>query len=212
MLRRDVEAALEWDPRVDAREIGVAAKDGVVTLSGHVSTYSERVGAEEVTTKVKGVRGIANEVEVKLGKEGQRSDTEIAAAAVTALGRHVAVPSEGVRVVVRDGWITLEGSVDAMYRRIAAENAVRFLPGVRGINDLISIRPRVAAADVKTRIEAAFYRHAHLDATHITVLASDGSVTLSGTVPTWHERKEAENAAWAAPGVLKVSNQIVVRA
>jgi len=211
-LRRDVELALEWDPRVDAREIGVAAKDGVVTLSGHVSTYAEQVCAEEVTENVQGVRGIANEVEVKLGEAGVRSDTEVAAAAVDALRRHVGVPSESVRVVVRDGWVTLEGSVDGMYRRIAAENAVRYLHGVRGLTDLVAIVPRVVVSDIKTRIEAAFYRHAHLDAKHITVLASDGEVTLSGTVPSWQERKEAERAAWAAPGVAKVHNRLVVHA
>ncbi len=210
-LRRDVDAELEWDPRFDARDIGVAVKHGVVTLSGHVVSYSERWCAEDAAGKVEGIKGIANEIEVRLSADDTPSDTQIAEECVEALRRHVAVPPEAIKVIVRDGWVALEGRVDAMFRKQAAESAVRFLPGVRGLNNLIAITPRVAVTEVKAKIESAFQRRAQLHSQKIHVMSSDGMVTLSGEVPTWQERRQAETAAWAAPGVAKVENLLLVR-
>jgi len=210
-LRRDVEAELEWDPRIDAREVGVAVKEGIVTLSGHVASYASRWAAESAVGKVAGVKAIANEIEVRLGKEATLSDTEIATAAVHALRSNVSVPMRELTVVVRDGWVTLEGAVDAGYQREIAENCVSYLRGVRGVSNLLAVRPYTTVSDVKTKIEAAFRRHAQIDAQKVQVSTANGTVTLTGEVPTWQERREAESAAWAAPGVTRVQNAIAVR-
>ena len=210
-LRRDVEAELEWDPRIDAREIGVAAKHGVVTLTGHVASYASRWAAESAVGKVAGVKAIANEIEVRLGQEGERSDTELAGAALDALRGNVSVPMHDLKVVVRDGWLTLEGTVDAGYQREIAENCVSYLRGVRGVSNLLAVKQFTTVPDVQTKIEAAFRRHAQIDAQRIYVATVNGTVTLSGEVPTWQERREAESAAWAAPGVIRVENAIAVR-
>ena len=210
-LRRDVEAELEWDPRIDAREIGVAAKHGVVTLTGHVASYASRWAAESAVGKVAGVKAIANEIEVRLGQEGERSDTELAGAALDALRGNVSVPMHNLKVVVRDGWLTLEGTVDAGYQREIAENCVSYLRGVRGVSNLLAVKQFTTVPDVQTKIEAAFRRHAQIDAQRIYVATVNGTVTLSGEVPTWQERREAESAAWAAPGVIRVENTIAVR-
>lgn len=210
-LRHDVEAELEWDPRVDAREIGIAVKHGVVTLSGHVASYVCRWAAESAVGKVAGVKAIANEIEVRLGKEGERSDTDLAEAVLQALRANVAVPMREVKVVVRDGWVTLEGTVNAGYQREIAETCVSYLHGLRGVSNLLAVRPFTTVSDVETRIAAAFRRHAQIDAQKVHISTVNGTVTLSGEVPTWQERREAESAAWAAPGVSRVENVIAVR-
>ncbi|HZA76303.1 MAG TPA: BON domain-containing protein [Acidimicrobiales bacterium] len=207
-LREDVEDELEWEPSVDERRIGVAVVDGVVTLTGEVSSLAERWNAERAVERVAGVRGIANELEVKRAVE--RSDTDIAAAAADALAANVVVPPDRVKVKVRDAWVTLTGELDWDYQRRAAERAVRNLPGVRGITNLISVKPRVQPTDIKRRLEETFKREAALDANRIRVQTSDGEVTLRGSVRSWVERREAEKAAWAAPGVTAVHNQITV--
>jgi osmotically-inducible protein OsmY len=209
-LRRDVERELEWEPSVDERRIGVSVMDAIVTLTGDVRSYGEKWRAERAVERVAGVKGIANELEVKSASE--RSDTDIAKAAVDALKWNVMVPSDDVKVKVQNGWITLTGDVRWDYQRRSAEKAVRDLPGVRGLTNLITIRPRVEPEDVKRKIEETFKREAILDASHITVQATGSEVTLRGSVRSWAERHEAEKAAWAAPGVTAVHNYITVSA
>jgi osmotically-inducible protein OsmY len=207
-LRRDVEKELEWEPSIDERRIGVAVVDGIVTLTGEVSSYSEKWKAERTVERVAGVRGIANDIEVKTATE--RTDTDIAKAGVDALRWNVMVPNDKIKVKVDNGWITLTGEVTWDYQRRAAERAVRDLPGVKGISNLITVKPRVEPRDLKQRIEETFKREAVLDANRITVEVNGGEVTLRGTVRSWAERHEAEKAAWAAPGVYAVHNYITV--
>jgi osmotically-inducible protein OsmY len=209
-LRRNVERELEWEPSVDERKIGVAVIDGVVVLTGEVTSYAEKWKAERTAERVAGVKGIANEIEVKTAF--QRSDVDIAKAAVDALKWNVMVPSDKVKVKVERGWLTLEGEANWDYQRRAAEKAVRNLPGVRGISNLIVVKPHVQPERVKERIEETFKRDAVVDANNIQVEVSGGEVTLRGTVRSWAERHEAEKAAWAAPGVTAVHNYITVRA
>jgi osmotically-inducible protein OsmY len=207
-LRRDVERELEWEPSIDERQIGVAVADGIVTLTGEVSSFIEKWNAERAVERVSGVRGIANELEVK--SAAQRSDTDIARSAADALKWNVMVPAERVTVKVKNGWVTLSGEVTWDYQRRAADRAVRTLPGVRGVSNLITIKPRVEASDLKHKIEETFKREAALDAERIHVQVNGGEVTLTGTVQSWVERREAEKAAWAAPGVTIVRNLITV--
>ena len=209
-LKHDVEAELEWDPSVDARQIGVIVKDGIVTLTGEVTSYAQKWNAERAAERVEGVIGIANEIEVKV--PGERSDADIAQAAVNALKWNVLVPSERVKVKVDDGWVTLGGEVSYEFERRAAERAVRDLPGVRGISNLIQIKPRVEPRDIKSKIEETFRRQAALDANRVSVQVNGGEVILRGTVHTWAEREQAERAAWAAPGVTSVKNLLAVSA
>jgi osmotically-inducible protein OsmY len=209
-LKHDVEAELEWDPSVDARQIGVTVKDGIVTLTGEVTSYAQKWNAERAAERVEGVIGIANEIEVKA--PGERSDADIAQAAVNALKWNVLVPSERVQVKVDNGWVTLRGEVSYEFERRAAERAVRDLPGVRGISNLITIKPRVEPRDIKSKIEETFRRQAALDANRISVQVNGGEVILRGTVHSWAEREQAERAAWAAPGVTSVKNLLAVSA
>jgi osmotically-inducible protein OsmY len=209
-LRRNVERELEWEPSVDERRIGVSVIDGIVTLTGEVSSFGEKWRAERAVERVSGVKGIANELEVKVASE--RSDTDIAKAAVDALKWNVMVPSDKVTVKVSKGWLTLDGEVRWDYQRRAADRAVRDLPGVRGVSNLIQIKPRVEPDHVKEKIEETFKRVATLDANRITVQVEGSEVTLRGTVRSWVERHEAEKAAWAAPGVTAVHNYITIAA
>ncbi len=209
-IRRAVEQELEWEPSVDARRIGVGVVDGVVTLTGEVASYGERWRAERAVERVAGVRGIVNELVVK--SPLQRSDVEIAKAAADALKWNVMVPADNVKVKVHDGWLTLEGEVRWDYQRRAAERAVRDIPGVRGVSNLIRIKPRIEPQDVKSKIEETFKRGAVLDANRIDVQVEGSEVTLRGTVRSWVERHEAEKAAWSAPGVTAVHNYIAVSA
>ncbi|MCU1468087.1 MAG: Transport-associated protein [Actinomycetia bacterium] len=209
-LRRNVERELEWEPSVDERRIGVSVVDGIVTLTGEVSSFGEKWRAERAVERVSGVKGIANELEVKVASE--RSDTDIAKAAVDALKWNVMVPSDKVTVKVSKGWLTLDGEVRWDYQRRAADRAVRDLPGVRGVSNLIQIKPRVEPDHVKEKIEETFKRVATLDANRITVQVEGSEVTLRGTVRSWVERHEAEKAAWAAPGVTAVHNYITIAA
>lgn len=213
-IREDVEAELDWNPSFDSRKIGVAVKDGVVTLSGHVTAYPDRWAAQKAAQGVDGVKALANEIEVNLPLDAKRSDTDIAASALTALKSNVSVPMDDVQLAVTDGWITLSGKVKWWYQKNAAEFAVRYLRGVRGVTNRIDLKvqaTKASATDVRTKIESAFQRHAHRDAQKIRVLVSEGTVTLEGEVPTWQEREDAEDAAWAAPGVIKVEDRLVIR-
>lgn len=209
-LRRDVIAELDWEPSIDAALIGVATHDGVVTLTGTVKSYSERLAAERAAERLHGVKGVANEIEVLLEGHHKRTDTEIAQAVIDALKWKTSVPDGEIKVAVSRGWITLEGEVDWQYQKDAAFDAVHFLVGVRGVTNLIAVRPKASATEVKSHIEAAFRRSAELDAQNVQVEIRDGKATLRGRVHSWSERKQAERTAWAAPGVTQVDNLIAV--
>lgn len=211
-LRSDVEKELAWDPRFDARDIGVAAKGGVVTLSGQVRNYAERWAAQDAAKCVRGVKAIANEIVVELSGNEQRSDTELAAVALSALHTNVALPTADIRLTVNNGWITLSGHVPFWHQKREAEDDLRTLRGVTGITNNLVINPVVSPSDVKICIEDAFRRHAQLDANNIRVQVAGSAVTLEGEVKNWQEREDAEFAAWAAPGVTSVNDQLTIRA
>jgi osmotically-inducible protein OsmY len=207
-LRRDVERELEWDPSIDARNIGVAAKNGVVTLTGYVSSYADKWRAERIAKRVLGVTALANEIEVKLSTE--RTDPDIAEAARAALKADSRLPADRIKVIVERGWVTLEGTVDYYYQKSAAESDVRYIASVRGVTNALVVTPKVSPTDIRMKIEEALKRSAQLDANRISVETEGSKVILSGTVRSWAEREEAEMAAWAAPGVTQVENKIKV--
>jgi osmotically-inducible protein OsmY len=209
-LKRDVESELKWEPSVDEAHIGVTAKDGVVTLTGNVPSYAEKAAAERAAKRVYGVRGIADELEVKLPSRAKRTDEDIAKACVDALTASYSVPEDRIKAVIRDGWVTLDGQVDWEYQKQAAFNAVSHLTGVRGVINNVKIKPRVSPKDVREQIEAAFKRNAEIDARRVRVEARNGKVILSGAVRSWMERDQAQRAAWGAPGVSDVENRIGV--
>lgn len=210
-LQEQVENALDWEPSIDAGEIDVFVEDNVVTLSGRVGSYAQKLAAERVTLEVYGVKGVANDLEIILAPVYERTDTEIAKAAVAALQWNTVVPPDRVTVSVTDGWVTLNGRLDWQYQRTAAERTVRELIGVRGVTSNVTVEPsRAGAADVQTQIEAAFTRSAEIDARRIAVTAQNGQVTLTGNVRSWAERQEATRAAWAAPGVRQVIDHLAV--
>jgi osmotically-inducible protein OsmY len=209
-LQHNVLAELEWEPSIDASKIGVTAKAGVVTLTGWVATYVDKMTAERVAKRVYGVKAVANDVEVKVVGSAERNDGDIAAAALNALTWHARVPDDRIKVTVRRGLVTLEGDVDWGYQRDAAEQSLRNLRGVKGIVNHVKVRSRLKAGDVKNKIEAAFKRNAEIDARRIGVEARDGKVVLQGNVRSWTEHDEAQRAAWAAPGVTAVENRITV--
>jgi osmotically-inducible protein OsmY len=209
-LQEDVLHELEWEPSVDAAHIGVAAKGGVITLSGSVTSYAEKWAAETAAKRVYGVRAVANEIQVKLPGTSQRTDQDIAEACVKALKSHVSVPADKIKVTVSKAWVTLEGQVDWQYQKDAAESAVRYLSGVTGVTNLITVKPLVTPSEIKSKIEAALKRSAEVDAHRITVEVEGGKVILRGKVRSWAERDEAAREAWAAPGVGTVENFITV--
>ena len=209
-LQRRVLDELDWEPSIDAAHVGVTVNDGVVTLTGSVSTYAEKMTAEQATKRLVGVKAVANDLEVRPTFPSQPNDTEIAQAVIRALEWDVSIPHDLIKARVAKGTVTLEGEVKFWYQRQAAVNAIRGLKGVQGIVNLISIRAVPKATDVKSRIESAFRRSAEIDAGRIEVDTSNGKVTLRGRVRSWAEREEAENAAWAAPGVTMVDDELKV--
>jgi osmotically-inducible protein OsmY len=209
-LQSSVLAELKWRPSVDSAHIGVTADDGIVTLTGQVQHYTEKLAAENAAKDVLGVKGIANDIKVEPEGSLKQSDKDIATAAIGALKWDYEVPDGKVKVVVNDGWITLDGTVDWQFQRDAADRCVRYLLGVVGVTNKISIKPSAKWIDVKTKIEDAFRRNADLDARRISVVTSDGRVTLTGTVRSWSERDAAVSSAWAAPGVTRVEDDLVI--
>jgi osmotically-inducible protein OsmY len=209
-LKQHVQSALDWEPSLDASDVGVSVDEAVVTLRGNVASYAEKVTAERVALRVYGVKAVANDLVVHLVSAFERTDTEIAQAAVAALKWNTMVPNDRVTVTVTTGWLTLNGTLDWQYQKDAAARAVRDLTGVKGVTNNVIVQPRVKTVDVRDKIEAAFKRSAEIDARRVNVTATDGKVILSGNVHSWAERQEAERAAWAAPGVTLVEDRLTI--
>jgi osmotically-inducible protein OsmY len=209
-LQQDVMDELQWEPRVDHANIGVAAKDGVITLSGFVSSYTSKIAAEKATRRVKGVRGLAEEIEVRFANDPKTSDPEIAKRIADMFDWSVTIPKHKVQVKVEHGWVTLSGTVDYHFHRQSAKDLASRINGVKGVTNLVEVKTAPSPADVKDRIIAAFKRNADLDASTITVVADGGTVRLGGKVHAWYERQIAERAAWAAPGVNRIEDNIAV--
>ena len=209
-IQSEVLAELKWEPRVQATEIGVAVKDGVVTLTGWVDSYTKRWAAEEAAHRVRGVKAVANDIEVRLAATGERTDAEIAAAAARALQWDALLVPEKIDVTVSKGWITLKGMVDWQYKKHEAERVVRNLAGVKGVSNLIEVKPKLQPYEIKQQVEQALVRSAMTDAQRITVEVDGSKVILKGAVRAWAEREEAERAAWKAPGVTMVDNRITI--
>ncbi|HVZ05764.1 BON domain-containing protein [Hyphomicrobium sp.] len=210
-LRQNIIDELEFEPSVDAQDIGVAVSDGVVTLSGHVSNYAEKVAAQHAVQRIKGVRAIAQEIEVRYPGEKKTADDEIAKRALNVLKWDAVIPEDMVKVTVQKGWVLLTGEVDWQFQKKAAEDAIRKLSGVTGVSNSITIKPRVSASDIKKKIEAALARNAHVEARAIRVNVSDGNkVRLEGAVDSWDDRDIVENAAWSVPGVQSVDDRLAI--
>ena len=209
-IERDVREELKWDPDLNADDIAVSVKNGVVTLAGFVPSYSDRLEAEAAAKRVAGVLAVANDLEVRLPAIDQRPDPDIARDAVAALKAELPISYDRIKVIVKDGWITLEGAVEWQYQKTTAENAVRKEKGVKGVTNVIRVKPKIEPSELQRKIMEAFKRNAELDANRITVEANGSEVILKGTVRSWIEREEAERVAWSAPGITKVEDRIVV--
>jgi osmotically-inducible protein OsmY len=209
-IRRDVEDELRWDPQIDATDIAVSVKNGVVTLAGFVRSYMQKYQAEADAKRVAGVVAVANDLEVRLPDFDERPDPDIAREAVDRIKSELPFAWDRTRVVVKSGWVTLEGEVEWNYQRERAEDAVRRVRGVKGITNFIEVKPRVAPSEIRRKIEEALRRAAEIDASRITVETVGSEVILRGTVRSWAERQEAERAAWSAPGVARVDSRLII--
>jgi osmotically-inducible protein OsmY len=207
-LQHEVNDELRFDPSVGGAELGVAARDGVITLSGTVSSYAIKYAAVKAAERVFGVRAVADDIVVAIPSSTKRTDTDIAHSVATLLKWNVTVPDDRVKARVQDGWVTLDGDVEWQFQKTAAEHCVRTLGGVQGVTNLIAVNNRANATDVKQHIENALKRHAEVDARHIAVEAVRGTVTLRGKVRSRAEREDVERAAWSAPGVLQVKDEL----
>lgn len=210
-IERDVKDELQWRPDLDATDIAVSVKNGVVTLTGFVHSYVDKYEAEAAAKRVAGVVGLANDIEVRLRNVDEKPDPEIAREAVAAIKSQLPYSWENIKVIVKDGWVHLEGDEEWQFQRDTAEKAVCRLRGVKGVSNLIKLKPRAQPSEIKRKIQEAFKRNAELDANRIVVEAKGSEVILKGTVRSWAELDEAERVAWSAPGVIKVENRIVVR-
>ncbi len=202
----DVREELKWDPQVYEGEVGLAVKDSVVTLSGSVQTYAQKFAAERAAARVSGVRVVADDLEVVMPKPFERSDTEIAHQVARVFEWHTEIPRDKIKARVENGWVWLEGTADWQYQRVAAEQALRFLTGIKGVNNLVAIKAHPTTSDVSKQIGEALRRSAETDAKQIHVEMSEGRVTLKGTVRSYAEKVDAERAAWAATGVIAVDD------
>jgi len=209
-IERDVRDELKWDPDLDAEDIAVSVKNGVVTLAGFTRSYTDRLEAEAAAKRVAGVLAVANDIEVRLPAIDQRPDPDIARDAVAALKSELPISYDRIKVILKDGWVTLEGAVEWQYQKNTADSAVRKVKGVKGLTNVITVKPKVQPSELQRKILEAFKRNAEVDANRITVEANGSEVVLKGTVRSWIEREEAERVAWSAPGVTKVEDRIVV--
>jgi osmotically-inducible protein OsmY len=209
-IERDVREELQWDPDLNAEDIAVSVEDGVVALAGFTPSYTDRLEAEGAAKRVAGVLGVANDIEVRLPAIDQRPDPDIARDAVAALRSQLPISYDRIKVVVKDGWLALEGTAEWQYQRSAAESAVRNVKGVKGVTNVVTVAPKARPADIQKKIQEAFKRNATVDANRITVETDGSEVILKGSVRSWIEREEAERVAWSAPGVTMVEDRIVV--
>ena len=209
-LQQAVIAELGWEPSITASHIGVSAEDGVVTLSGHVNSFVQKHAAEDAARRVKGVRAVAEEIEVRLAFDAKRGDDDIAAAAVNRLAWDMSVPREAIQVRVESGWVTLTGKVEWHYQKVAAALAVRSLMGVTGVSDQIVLQPRVSTTNISDDIMHALHRSWFFDPNTVKVSATGGDIRLTGYVSSWHDRQVAAQTAWAAPGATSVVNDLTV--
>jgi osmotically-inducible protein OsmY len=210
VIQKDVLAELKWDAQLQPNEIGVTVKDGVVTLTGRVDSFNKKWAAEQAALRVRGVKAVANDIEIRLPGDAERTDSELAAAAVHAIEADAVLRDEDINVVVSKGWVTLKGEVEWNYQKEDAERIVRRLWGVKGVTNLLTVKAKPTSQEIKDQIEKALVRDAQTDARRISVEVDGNKVTLKGTVRSWAEREEAERVAWTAPGITRVDNQIVI--
>ena len=209
-LKKAVLDELNWEPSVEAAHIGVTANSGVVTLTGHVNAFGQKSAAERAASRVKGVKAVVENIDVKLSSDYQRDDEDIAAAAIDRLGWNSSIPEDAVKVKVEGGWVTLSGELNWQFEKAAAESEIRSLMGVIGVSNQILLKPSVSTYDVRNDIEKALHRSWYYDPNTINVRADGGKITLTGTVSTWNARQLAGSTAWSAPGATSVENDISV--